>query len=474
MVGGEFSVMNGQSRQRHCPAQCQRLSWTPISIWARRGWPGVYPDGANQSDLSRQPIPARSVQTNFTIYAGGAFTAFNGTHRLGFARLNSDGTVDTTFLDTAYNQFAGLPRERYGDPLGTVLASGLQSDGNVMIGGSFERVGGGQSDDLDVRPESIGSTRTMSRSRRVTIIRTQKTRSGIRNRSNVARLIGGATPGPGNIGLLYPELFDQQEPDAAVCEPDPDQWIPGAGLGEFRGVPGLAQNGVDYSYGGLEPALLDGLGIRQSDGPDAQRRLFRARTALCRMPMAGSCPAISSSPCRSSILDNTNSLNNLNAQFQLSDPLGADQFYLGGAGYPAGGGAGSSLAPLTLIDDHHQSGTFGFASATYTGVGQTGHCGGPHQRQLRPGVVELRHHDQWQHGGAGQRLQRGQRHAHLPVGDHKSGVQCSGAGQQLQQFGGETGQSHVVRPESAGERPGLLEPDQCGVAHHQSELSRAT
>ena len=95
------------------------------------------------------------VQTNFTIYIGGAFTAVNGTHRLGFARLNGDGTVDTTFLDTAYNQFAGLPREHYGDPLGTVLASGIQSDGNVMIGGSFERVGGGQSDDWMSGPRTL-------------------------------------------------------------------------------------------------------------------------------------------------------------------------------------------------------------------------------------------------------------------------------------------------------------------------------
>ena len=31
-----------------------------------------------------------------------------------------------------------------------------------------------------------------------------KTREGVRNRGNVARLIGGATPGPGNIGFTAP------------------------------------------------------------------------------------------------------------------------------------------------------------------------------------------------------------------------------------------------------------------------------
>ncbi len=44
------------------------------------------------------------------LYAGGTFSSFNGTHRYGFTRLYLDGTVDTTFMDTAYNQFAGLKR----------------------------------------------------------------------------------------------------------------------------------------------------------------------------------------------------------------------------------------------------------------------------------------------------------------------------------------------------------------------------
>ena len=44
------------------------------------------------------------------MYVGGAFSSFNGTHRLGFTRLYPNGTVDTTFMDTAYNQFAGLKR----------------------------------------------------------------------------------------------------------------------------------------------------------------------------------------------------------------------------------------------------------------------------------------------------------------------------------------------------------------------------
>jgi uncharacterized delta-60 repeat protein len=80
------------------------------------------------------------------VYVGGPFTSINGTHRLGFARLYNDGTLDTSFLDTAYNQFAGLPRIFFGDAPSAVYASAVQGDGNVMIGGSFQEVGGGQAD----------------------------------------------------------------------------------------------------------------------------------------------------------------------------------------------------------------------------------------------------------------------------------------------------------------------------------------
>jgi len=46
-----------------------------------------------------------SAQPDGSMYVGGLFTSYNGTHRLGLTRLYADGSVDTTFLDTAYNQF---------------------------------------------------------------------------------------------------------------------------------------------------------------------------------------------------------------------------------------------------------------------------------------------------------------------------------------------------------------------------------
>ena len=51
------------------------------------------------------------------------------------------------FLDTAYNQFAGLPKPYFNpdvNPKNFVLTSKVESDGKVLIGGSFAQVGGGR------------------------------------------------------------------------------------------------------------------------------------------------------------------------------------------------------------------------------------------------------------------------------------------------------------------------------------------
>ena len=66
-----------------------------------------------------------------------------------------------------------------------------------------------------------------------------------------------------------------------------------------------------------------------------------------------------------SIIKNPQTLGNLNAQFQLANPSGADEFYLGGQNIPLGAALGPSTAPFTLIDDTKHSGTFGFASSLY-------------------------------------------------------------------------------------------------------------
>jgi len=383
VVGGEFSQVNGRSANNI--ARLDANGFTDPNFFSGVGVdgpvynltvntsaigstaPAITTVQTNSNGVLQTNVTPTVVQTNFTIYVGGAFTAYNGTHRLGFARLNVDGTLDTTFLDTAYNQFAGLPRDHFDDPLGTVLASGIQSDGNVMIAGSFERVGGGQSDDVDVRPESI-DTNDVQIGSSYGLSTAQKTRSGIRNRSNIARLVGGATPGPGNIALLNPSYTINKSSSPLYVGLIRTNGTLGPASANFTVLPGLAQSGVDYSYSGLDPLywisweLGNPMGRMHSDGLFGNNGY--PQDVYNRISGNGQ------SSVTVTVLDNTNSIGNLSAMFQLADPVGADQFYLGGEDIPLGVALGESVAPLTLIDDHQTSGTFGFSSPSYTGTGQ--------------------------------------------------------------------------------------------------------
>jgi uncharacterized delta-60 repeat protein len=65
-----------------------------------------------------------AFQADGKILIGGVFTSYNGTTRNRIARLNADGSLDATF-----NPVSGAN--------GTVLAVAIQPDGKIVIGGPF-------------------------------------------------------------------------------------------------------------------------------------------------------------------------------------------------------------------------------------------------------------------------------------------------------------------------------------------------
>jgi uncharacterized delta-60 repeat protein len=69
-----------------------------------------------------------ALQTNGQILVGGSFWSFNGAHLPGLARLNADGSVDSTFGPAAFD--------------GAVYALALQPDGKILAGGNFNHVNG--------------------------------------------------------------------------------------------------------------------------------------------------------------------------------------------------------------------------------------------------------------------------------------------------------------------------------------------
>ncbi len=360
VVGGSFNQANGQTFNN-----IVRLTGGGLldpNFFCGTGLDGpVYNLTVQTNAIFSTTNSSVVVQTNFTIYVGGQFTFYNGTHRLGFARLNADGTLDTTFLDTAYNQFAGLTREYYGDPIGSVLSSVVQPNGDVLIGGSFAQVGGGEFN-LSVRPtDFVGAfTNTI-------------TRSAVRSHANFARLHGGATPGPGNIGLTYNNYsVNKSAASLFVALTRTNGNLGPAGV-NFSVLPGLAQSGVDYLYNGdyngtspLYWMLWEYYGAtRMHSDAFIGQNLVPTDTVV-----GDSWSDVPYGHVYLTVTGNANSFNNLTAQFQLSNP-DDDQFYLGGENIALGVGLGEASAPVTLIEDRHQSGTFGFASPTYTGAGLT-------------------------------------------------------------------------------------------------------
>lgn len=359
VIGGDFTTVNGLSMNG-----IARLTGTSGALdpafYCGIGVDGqVYSLTVQTNAIIATDGSGSVVQTNFSIYAGGAFTKYNGTHRLGFARLNADGTIDTSFLDTAYNQFAGLTRVTFGEPLGTVLASVVQPNGDVLIGGSFDQIGGGEFNSL-VRPDSYLGAFT-----------SWITRSAVRNHSNFARLHGGGSAGPGNIGLNYNSYSANKSSAALFVALVRTNGFLGPASANFSVIPGLATNGVDYlydgDYNGTSPLYwilweYAGPSRMHSDG-------FLGQNAVpTDQVITNSWSGVPWAYVNVTVTGNASSLNNLSAQFQMSNPA-RDQFYLGGEDIPLGVGLGQSSSPFTLIEDRHQSGMFGFAASSYTGTG---------------------------------------------------------------------------------------------------------
>ena len=292
-------------------------------------------------------------QPDGTILIGGNFQMFNQTRRIGIARLFSDGTVDTSFMDTAYNQFAGLVNHYFdnnvvntnlypqGNQRNYVYAIALEAGGNVLIGGGFLRVGGGF------------------------------TRDDILPRSNVARLIGNGTPGPGNIQLAYSSYSADENAGQTYIS-----------LVRTNGQLGIAA--ATFTTNTADP----GPGVAVPDGNFSLAAGYRSPTWDTAWynnswmydvgnygPNYGMTPGrglganTGNSGVYVNIINDTNFTGNLSANVLLTKPNGTDIFFLGGENIPLGVGLGSlASAPLTIIDDNVHSGVLGFSSIAYTVV----------------------------------------------------------------------------------------------------------
>jgi uncharacterized delta-60 repeat protein len=113
IIGGAFTSYNGTSRN-----YIARLN--PNGSLDASFDPGAGANGA---------VKAIALQPDGKVIISGSFTTYNGTPRKFIARLNPDGSLDTTF-----DPSAGTDSE--------VFTTALQTDGKIIIGGYFTNFNG--------------------------------------------------------------------------------------------------------------------------------------------------------------------------------------------------------------------------------------------------------------------------------------------------------------------------------------------
>ncbi len=114
LIGGWFTSVNGTAR---------------VGV-ARLFADGSVDTGFNPGAGASQGLLVVTLQPDEKVLIGGWFTSFNGEPRRHIARLNADGSLDTSFHPGTGASFAGL-----GAPYVTTLA--VQPDGKVLVGGRF-------------------------------------------------------------------------------------------------------------------------------------------------------------------------------------------------------------------------------------------------------------------------------------------------------------------------------------------------
>jgi uncharacterized delta-60 repeat protein len=110
LVGGNFSSYNGTSRPRIARLNADGSLDSSFA-----------PTGTGLNGLVNSVV----LQSDGKVLVGGNFTSYNGTSTPRMARLNADGSLDSSFAQTG----VGLNNE--------VFSLAVQSDGKILVGGSF-------------------------------------------------------------------------------------------------------------------------------------------------------------------------------------------------------------------------------------------------------------------------------------------------------------------------------------------------
>jgi uncharacterized delta-60 repeat protein len=117
VVGGGFSQFNGTTVGRIARLNADGTLDAAFTTATGSGFNGI--------------IYSFSIQSNGQIVVGGSFTQFNGTTVGNIARLNADGTLDAAFTTATGSGFNGI-----------IYSFSIQSNGQIVVGGSFIQFNG--------------------------------------------------------------------------------------------------------------------------------------------------------------------------------------------------------------------------------------------------------------------------------------------------------------------------------------------
>lgn len=135
VIGGKFTNYNGAVRNYIVRLNSNGINDTNFNIGTGVGI-------STSSEI--EGIHAIAIQSDGKILIGGYFTSFNGIARNSIARLNADGTLDTSF--TSY----------FATDSAIVYSIAIQSDGKILVGGSFDNYNSASTNNI-VRLDTYGA-----------------------------------------------------------------------------------------------------------------------------------------------------------------------------------------------------------------------------------------------------------------------------------------------------------------------------
>ena len=316
------------------------------------------------------PIPNPD---HLKIYAAGLFHEFDEVKRYGLARLKPNGMLDTTFMDSSFNQFAGVPRSAAQEPRNFIRDLSLTSDKDLYISGSFKLVGGGYNN--------------FQKSPQNNITRIVGNRYGHYPFGGGFFVDSGVTRGPGSIGFESEFYYADEFIKSHFIKLKRENGNLGAGTvmaGTIRPsrLAGTALEGNDYEKNIQEiiyptlwpwfstPALHMG-GWQVSDAFSGINSLgYTHDDIMQRLPDGTLELAIRGATDFSDLNEwwihiNDDLMIEGNERIELSLYRPKSKLYLGGATMGTGFALGRRTAYLTTIDDDFKHGTIRLVNTEY-------------------------------------------------------------------------------------------------------------